>query len=98
MNRTTLVFVRRRILQDSYEEEQKHQREIYDAMMEAKRADRSKSEFLEHIVMKIRTPRNSIIGHFPIWAGQILVMRRKFLKTFDKIEMSAQFYAPAWIF
>lgn len=87
--RTTLVFVRRDIT-DSYEEEQKHQREIYDAMMEAKRADRSKSEFLERMSHEIRTPLNSIIG-LSYLSRANLSDEKKVLENFDKIEMSAQF-------
>lgn len=87
--KTTLVFVRRDIT-DSYEEEQSRQREIYDAMMEAKRADRSKSEFLERMSHEIRTPLNSIIG-LSYLSRANLGDEKKVQENFDKIEMSAQF-------
>ncbi len=87
--KTTLVFVRRDVT-DSYEEEQSHRKEIYDAMMEAKRADRSKSEFLERMSHEIRTPLNSIIG-LSYLSRANLGDEKKVLENFDKIEMSAQF-------
>ena len=85
----TLVFVRRDVT-DNYEEEQNRQREIYDAMLAAKRADRSKSEFLERMSHEIRTPLNSIIG-LSYLSRANLGDEKKVLENFDKIEMSAQF-------
>ena len=87
--KTTLVFVRRDVT-DNYEEEQNRQREIYDAMLAAKRADRSKSEFLERMSHEIRTPLNSIIG-LSYLSRANLGDEKKVLENFDKIEMSAQF-------
>ena len=80
----------RRDVTDNYEEEQNRQREIYDAMLAAKRADRSKSEFLERMSHEIRTPLNSIIG-LSYLSRANLGDEKKVLENFDKIEMSAQF-------
>lgn len=91
----TLVFVRRDVT-DNYEEEQNRQREIYDAMLAAKRADRSKSEFLERMSHEIRTPLNSIIG-LSYLSRANLGDEKRFWKILTRLRCRHSFCVPVWM-
>ncbi len=85
----TLVLVRHDVT-ESFAEEMELREKLYEAMQEAKQADRSKSEFLERMSHEIRTPMNSIIG-LSYLSRENIKNEKQVLENLDKIEKSAQF-------
>lgn len=88
-DKTTLVFVQRDVT-DSYEEEQKQKERLYYALMEARRANQEKNEFLERMSHEIRTPMNSIIG-LSYLTREHVGNQKQVLENLTKINVSAHF-------
>lgn len=84
-----LVFVRRDVT-DTYEEEQRQKERLYHALMDAKRVNREKNEFLERMSHEIRTPMNSIIGLSYLSKANV-DNKKQILENIDKIDLSAHF-------
>ena len=88
-DRNTLVLVRRDVT-DSYEEEQKQKERLYYALMDARRANQEKNEFLERMSHEIRTPMNSIIG-LSYLTSENVDNEKQVLENLTKINVSAHF-------
>lgn len=88
-DKKTLVLVRRDVT-DSYKEEQRQKERLYHALMDAKRVNQEKNEFLERMSHEIRTPMNSIIGLSYLTKEQA-DNQKQVLENLDKIHMSAHF-------
>lgn len=84
-----LVFTRRDIT-ESYQEEAKQKESLYQAMLEAKHANREKNEFLERMSHEIRTPLNSILG-LSYLSKENITNEKKVLENLEKIDKSAHF-------
>lgn len=84
-----LVMVCRDVTKN-YEDGQRMREEIYCAMMEAKKANQEKSEFLERMSHEIRTPMNSIIG-LTYLSKEKVDNQKQLLENLEKIEKSACF-------
>ncbi len=88
-DKNTLVFVRRDVT-DSYEEMCRHKEELYQALLEERRAKEEKLEFLEHMGQGIRAPMNSIIG-LSYLTDEHADNQKQVRENLSKIHASSQF-------
>jgi signal transduction histidine kinase/ActR/RegA family two-component response regulator len=87
--RDTIVFVCGDVT-DSYRSSELQKVRLYQAMLETKRANKAKSEFLISMSHEIRTPLNSIIG-LAYLSREHIGNSSQVLDNIEKIESSAQF-------
>lgn len=88
-DKNILVLVRRDVT-DCYEEEQKQNIRLHDALMEARRINQEKNEFLERMSHEIRTPMNSIIG-LSYLTSEHVNNQKQVLENLTKLNISAHF-------
>lgn len=72
------------------EAESQTKEQLYGKLLEARRANREKNEFLKRMSHEIRTPMNSIIG-LSYLTKEYVDDKKQVLENLDKITMSAHF-------
>ncbi len=84
-----LLFIRKDITA-VYEQEQRRREELAAALLETKRANRAKEEFLSRMSHEIRTPLNAIIG-LSYLSREYRELPKQTYENLNKIEESAHF-------
>ena len=87
--RTNIVYTRTDVT-DVVQSRQKEQEVLERALIQAKRANNAKTEFLSRMSHDIRTPMNAIINLTELAADDV-ADRGKLLSDLDKIKMSGNF-------
>lgn len=87
--KTEIVLVRRDIT-GLYEEEQRQKKVLQEAMEEANRANRAKSDFLSHMSHDIRTPLNAVLA----FSNQVMIhdaSREQLMEYLKKVNLSGEY-------
>lgn len=85
-----IVLVSRSDITEVYEQEQKQLEQLKNALEEAKKANKAKTEFLSRMSHDIRTPMNGIIGLTTLAKDEIN-HPEEMLEYLNKIDSSSQF-------